>query len=244
MTRTKQDIFQQLQKDLLLLQGFKIAQASNVIDIELGSIANAFPNGCFPTGAIHEFITTEKEHAAATSGFIGGLLSGLMKAGKACVWISRSRTLFPPSLKNFGVEPHQIIFIDVKNEKDMLWAMEESLKCEGLAAVIGEISEINFTTSRRLQLAVEKSRVTGLLLRHRPRSLNTIACIARWKIIPLPSETDDGMPGVGFPRWNVTLLKVRNGKPGSWKLEWSAGHFQHIYANIPAIQEEQIRKTG
>ena len=38
----------------------------------------------------------------------------------------------------------------------MLWVIEEALKCEGLAAVIGEIKELSFTQSRRLQLAVEK----------------------------------------------------------------------------------------
>src|SRR5450631_649056 len=102
--------------------------------------------------------------------------------------------------------------------------MEEALKCEGLAAVAGEIPHIDFTASRRLQLAVEKSSVTGLLLRHRPRQLNTIACVARWQINPLPSELEDDLPGVGFPRWNVELLKVRNGKPGAWQMEWRNDH--------------------
>jgi protein ImuA len=244
MVNTKKDIIAQLHKDMLILQGFKSPGANVHTSIGLGIIEKAFPNACFPTGAMHEFITTEKEQVAPTYGFLGGLLQGLMNGGKACVWISRSRTLFPASLKAFGVHPDQIIFIDLQKEKDLLWAMEESLKCEGLAAVIGEINEIGFTASRRLQLAVEKSRVTGFLLRHQPRHLNTIACVARWKIISLPSETEDGMPGVGFPRWNVELLKVRNGQPGSWQLEWAAGRFQHVYTTIPVLEKEQVRKTG
>jgi protein ImuA len=39
---------------------------------------------------------------------------------------------FSPALKSFGVEPDKIIFITVTKEKDMLWVMEEALKCEGL----------------------------------------------------------------------------------------------------------------
>ena len=31
---------------------------------------------------------------------------------------------------------------------------------------------------------------------------------------PLRCELEDGMPGVGVPRWNVELLKISNGKPG------------------------------
>jgi len=34
--------------------------------------------------------------------------------------------------------------------------MEEALKCAGLAAVIGEVREMDFKQSRRLQLAVEQ----------------------------------------------------------------------------------------
>jgi protein ImuA len=51
------------------------------------------------------------------------------------------------------------------------------------------------------------------------------------------------MPGVGFPRWNVELLKVRNGKPGSWQIEFAAGRFRHI-PKIAAIHPQQQKKTG
>jgi protein ImuA len=147
-------------------------------------------------------------------------------------------------LQFFCVEPGQIIFIDLQKEKDLLWAVEEALKCEGLAAVVGEIPEMSFTASRRLQLATEQSRVTCFLLRNRPRSINPIACVARWKITLLPTEPADNMPGVGFPRWNVELMKIRNGKPGTWQLEWMAGRFQTVYKEAAAMEKETIRKTG
>ena len=47
------------------------------------------------------------------------------------------------------------------------------------------------------------------------------------------------MPGVGFPRWQVDLLKVRNGNPGSWTVEWSKRRFNTI---IPEKITEQIRQ--
>ncbi len=232
MTATKKDIISRLQKDILLWQGFVPPPAGTAGFVGLGPVEAAFPNGVFPTGAIHEFLSPEPELAAASGGFIGGLLNGLMQHGGACLWIGVARTLFPPALKTFGVEPDRIIFIDLHREKDVLWAMEEALKCEGLAAVIGELQEISFTQSRRLQLAVEQSRVTGFILRSDPRKLSTTACTARWKITSLPSELEGDMPGIGFPRWNVELLKVRNGNPGSWKMEWSAGRFMEVRENV------------
>ena len=221
---SKKEIISQLQKDLLLWQGFRPPDG-HAEAIGLGPVESAFPNGVFPVGNIHEFISGNQEQAAASSGFMAGLLAPLMRNGRVCLWISVSRTLFPPSLKTFGIVPDRVIFIDMRREKDVLWVMEEALKCEGLAAVIAELHEIDFIQSRRLQLAVEKSRVTGFILRNNSRSLGATACAARWQVKPVPSELDEGMPGVGFPRWKVELLKVRNGNPGSWVVEWSGGRF-------------------
>jgi protein ImuA len=154
-----------------------------------------------------------------------------MQQGGACLWISLSRKLFPPSLTAFNVMPDQFIFIDLQQEKDVLWTMEQALKCKGLAAVVAEVRDINAIQSRRLQLAVESSKVTGFLLRNDPRKLGANTCVARWQVTPLPSELDDELPGVGFPRWRVELLRVRNGNPGSWKLEWTNNGFAPVKEN-------------
>lgn len=93
-------------------------------------------------------------------------------------------------MKNFGIDPDPIIFIDFRREKDILWTMEEGLKCTSLTEVIGEIEEISFTESRRLQLVEEKSRVTGFILRKNTKKLSTTACVARWRI---KNEEDAGI---------------------------------------------------
>ena len=243
MPSTKANIIAQLKKDILPLQGFKPAINNTVHDVGLGSINIAFPNELFPLGAVHEFICSGPEDLSASGGFIAGILSTLMLCGGVCLWISSSRTIFPPALKLFGIEPEKIIFVDLQKEKNVLWAMEEALKCDGLAAVVGEMQELSFTVSRRLQLAVEQSRVTGFILRCNPRNINTTACVTRWRITSLPGVLPDDMPGVGFPRWNVELLKVRNGKPGTWPIEWVAGKFRPIYKSASMNQEQQ-KKTG
>lgn len=219
---TKQEIISKLRKDMLAWEGFKPPVAGKADSIGLGLIETAFPNCTFPTGTIHEFISGTAEYAAASDGFITGLLKSLMLKGGACLWIGTSRLVFPPALKAFGVDPDRIVFIDLNREKDILWVMEEALKCEGLAAVIGEMKQISFADSRRLQLATEKSKVTGFVIRTDLDKLSSTACTARWKITPLPSDLeDDSIPGVGYPRWNVELLKVRNGNPGIWQVEWA-----------------------
>ena len=175
------DIITALQSDILRLQGFKPA-SNHAIDVGLGPLKQAFPNATFPLGAMHEFLSERSEDLAATSGFLAGLLSHVMGDHGIILWISASRTLFPPALKNYGLQPDRCIFIDLKTESAVRWAMDEALKCSALAAVVGEMKELDFTASRRLQLAVEKSQVTGFGLRHAVRTRNTTACVSRWKI--------------------------------------------------------------
>lgn len=224
----KNEIILQLQKEILSMQGGRLRPEKEDFSTGLGLIEKSFADGKFPTGVIHEFISHAKEDATATNGFVAGLLGRLMQDGGSCLWVSSNRTLFPPTLKLFGVEPERVIFIDVTQEREALWVIEEALKCEALATVVGEIRELDFTQSRRLQLAVEESRCTGLIHRYYPKSENTVACVTRWNIRPLPSIAEDGMPGIGLPRWQVDLLKVRSGTPGSWQVEWTAAGFRLI----------------
>ena len=239
---SKADILKDLQTNILRLQGFRSGD-NPVLDMGLGPMKYAFPNASFPLGAVHEFQSIQKEDAASTSGFIAGLLSSIMGTNGAALWISSSRTLFPPALKSFGIEPDRFIFLDLQKEKDVLWAMDESLKCGALSAVIGEMSEIDFTASRRLQLAVEKSQVTGFILRNNYRNQNTTACVSRWKVTPLPSGVNDGLPGIGFPKWRVELLRMRNGKSGAWDIQWINGRFVPVH-DLLSASKLQHKKAG
>lgn len=242
MLTQKADIVSRLRRELLSLQGREIAEREKGLLRDLGSLNNAFPGSIFPVGAVHEFLCNKQEDVAATNGFISAVAGKLVKNKGVAVWISSNNMLFPPAFKSFDIDPDRIIFIQLYKEKDLLWAMEEALKCNGLSAVVCELQELSFTSSRRFQLAVEQSAVTGLILRINPRKLVPTACVSRWQISSLASESTD-LPGVGFPKWNVELLKVRNGKPGAWQVEWAAGKF-HLNNEVASIEFEQQKKTG
>jgi protein ImuA len=89
---------------------------------------------------------------------------------------------------------------------------------------------------------VEQSNVTGFILRSNPRNINTTACVTRWKIRPIASQLEAMMPGLGFPRWNVELIKARNGSPGNWEIELSAGRMKAITIT-KAVELRQQRKA-
>lgn len=238
----KKEMIRQLREKMMTMEGFRSGMDGQRLDFGLGPMKAAFPGGAFPTGTVHEFVSPTEVCAAASNGFLSGLLHALMKEGGICLWISKGRKLFPAALKFFGIEPHRVIFIDVRRDKDALWVMEQGLKCKALAAVVAELRDISFAESRRLQLAVEDSRVTGFVHRCRPVTASTLACVSRWRVNPLPSQPDGKLPGVGFPRWEVELEKIRNGRPGKWQLEWRAGAFSHIAVPSQAVSESQSSK--
>jgi protein ImuA len=91
MPALKADIITQLKKDILALQGFRPLLHQNQ-QIDIGTINHSFPNAVFPLGVNHEFICNDHEGLTASSGFIAGILSSLLKNGGASVWISSSHT--------------------------------------------------------------------------------------------------------------------------------------------------------
>lgn len=238
-------IVERLQQEVYALQTAKKIAATPAVHVALGPLLAAFPDHVFPTGTVHEFISYNPSASAATSGFMSGLLGMLMQQQGACLWVGLRPVVFPTALSRFGIVPQRILFITATRPKDALWVIEEALKCNALAAVVGEVSELSFTQSRRLQLAVEASNVTGFIHRQQPRSQHVVACTTRWQVQPVASHMADGLPGPGFPRWQVQLLKVRNGRPGTWQFEWSDQGFRFVPDTAQrAIPFLPKRKTG
>ena len=102
--------------------------------------------------------------------------------------------------------------------------MEEGLRHRGLAAVVGEVTRLGLTASRRLQLAAEASGVPAFALRRwwtvaeRDLAARPTVAATRWRIAPHVSQAPPA-PGIGRARWQVDLLRCRGGEPRSWIVE-------------------------
>ena len=243
MTAEKGLMMAQLRGEIRSLQGGKRSAGTSLTEVRMGGMENSFPGGAFPLSGVHEFMCPTAEGASASSGFIAGILSSLMKKGGVAVWIGPSRKLCPPALKAFGISPHHVLFINARVEADLLWVMEEALKCSGLAAAVGEFRNLSFNASRRLQLAVEGSGVPGFLLRSGTVS-GSSACLTRWEVKPAASDGEPGLPGLGLPRWSVELLKVRNGTPASWQVEWASENFRMVAPEAIVMPRMLRKKIG
>ena len=110
------------------------------------------PGGGLQLGHLHEVIEggAASEYAGLATLFAAGVVARL--AGPV-LWCLRVRDLFAPALARIGLHPDRVIYCETWNDREVLPAMEEGLKCRGLAAVVGEATRLSLTASRRLQLA-------------------------------------------------------------------------------------------
>lgn len=131
------------------------------------------------------------------------------------VWIAPAHIPELPMLRGLprGVGERLHLFRP-SNETDLLWCVEEALRTAPLSLVIAEPQQpLSLTAGRRLQLAAEAGRTTGLMLIREGAGSN--ATETRWNCAPVASMAVDST----LHRW--TLNKNKRGTIGIWTLNWN-----------------------
>jgi protein ImuA len=190
----------------------------------VAAIDSRLPGGGLARGALHEVTAV---HAGAATGFCATLLARLMGDRAPALWCTQPRLmeagdLHAPGLARFGLMPERLMVVRAGRDREVLWVMEEALRCRRLAAVLGEVRDAGLTASRRVQLAAATSGVTAMLLRPGSGVLAPSAAETRWRVAAAPSwtETDTELEDPDTTRWQVELIRCRGGMPGNWLMEW------------------------
>ena len=130
------------------------------------------------------------------------------------VWITPAHSPELPMLRGLpkGVG-ERLHLLRPSGETDLLWCVEEALRAVPVSLVIAEPEKpLSLTAGRRLQLAAEAGRTTGLLLIREGAGSN--ATESRWHCAPLASSSPDST----LHHW--TLNKNKRGTLGFWNLNW------------------------
>jgi protein ImuA len=138
--------------------------------------------------------------------------------------IVESGRIHPP-----GLPARELIHVETRDARDALWAMEEGLRCAALSCVIGEIwgdpRALDFTATRRLAVAAERSGVAAFLIRLGGHA-NLSGARMRWRIASAPSLANDLDPKApGPPAWDAELFRARGSPPGRWTICHESGLF-------------------
>jgi protein ImuA len=147
------------------------------------------------------------------------------------IWIAEDLSLaengapYGPGLHEAGIVPEHLITVAAAHGRDVLWAMEEALRCHAVGVVIGELRarDIDQVATRRLSLAAAAGNTFGLILRTAPDDTPSAAA-TRWIIGAAPSVLARGgeRSGIGPPRLVAHLVRNRRGHLGAWIVEWNS----------------------
>jgi protein ImuA len=211
----------ELRRWLERTEGHRCAEGA-AVPFGVASIDNALPQGGLARGHLHEVIEggAASEYASLATLFAAGIVARL---SGPVLWCLRGRDLFAPALARVGLHPDRVIYCETWKDRDVLPAMEEGLRCAGLAGVIGEVTRLSLTASRRLQLVAGETGVTAFVLRRWRNSSEKefasepTAAATRWRVSP--SAPAQGPDYLQRQRWYVDLLRVKGGEPHSWIVE-------------------------
>ncbi|WP_293869010.1 damage-inducible mutagenesis protein [uncultured Alsobacter sp.] len=213
------------------------------VPLGIPAIDALLPDGGLLTGALHEIEAGPgpsgrvAPHDGAALGFAAHLL-GRFGPG-TILWCRRPTGRFDAapyaSALSAWFDPARLLMVTAQRDEDLFWAMEEGLRCPGIAAVLGETRAADPTAGRRLSLAAEKNGVPALLLRAQPAPPQSV-CATRWRIASAASASTPGLTDVGAARWRLELRRNRFGTPSaaetpSWLLEWNDE--THCLAVVP-----------
>ncbi len=224
-----------LREQVRRLERAHSVQRAGKVAVSLGlpAIDALLPEGGLLTGALHEIEAGPgpsgrvAAHDGAALGFAAHML-GRFSPG-TILWCRRPTGTFDalpyaPALAPW-FDPARLLMVTARRDEDLFWAMEEGLRCPGIAAVVGETRSADPTAGRRLSLAAEKSGVPALLLRLQPAPPQSV-CVTRWRVASAPSHSTPGLADVGAARWRVQLRRNRFGAAAaveipSWLVEWN-----------------------
>src|SRR6266849_1386932 len=176
---------------------------AGVVTLGVPPIDGALGGGLI-CGALHEIAAARETEIAAATGF--ALALAIRRKADHLVWIAEELSLaesgvpYGPGLDQAGLAPERLIMVTTAHGRDVLWAMEEALRCPAVGAVIGEIRarDIDAVATRRLSLAAASGNALALLVRTTPDD-EPSAAATRW-IIGAARALIEG------PRWPLASL--------------------------------------
>jgi len=232
-------------RGLSLVAGGAVSARSGPAEQRLGSGLGerwSLPTPTSPT--LSELFSAHPRDA----GWAGFLLAQLDRQ-KPLLWVQdrmailESGRIHPP-----GLPSQNLIHVEARDARDALWAMEEGVRCSALSAVIGELwgdpRALDFTATRRLAVAAERSGVPCWLVRL-GGTANLSGARMRWRIASSPSLINplDGR-AAGTPVWDAELFRARGSPPGRWGLAHEADRFHLVAASGDRTLGEVERLTA
>lgn len=201
--------------------------AREVVASGFGAVDSLLPAGGLRRGSLVEWLAGSEAGAGDVAGGAGAVslalavacrLAGAAAGPRTIVVIDRAGWFHPPAVMPWLGDSRQLVVARPSSDDDEIWAIDQALRCQGVAAVVawprsvvrqrGDASQARgllpagrhaanrtrpttqwTTAMRRWQLAARKSGAVGLLVRPAAAASEPSWSEARLTISPLPGGT-------------------------------------------------------
>jgi protein ImuA len=193
-----------------------------------GKVLNSLlPHGGLRRGTIVQWVGEAGGDGAASLATIAAaeIAGSELSGGKPLVVFDdgTKTSFYPPAAIALGVPADRMVVVKKQshhNHADMIWAIDQALRCDAVAAVWAELgSWLNDRDARRLQLAAEAGGTVGLFIRpaevRRRPSFSDIS----WFVAAPQDRMVQDKPAATFPRsqrrLRVEIDRCRGGVEGA-----------------------------
>jgi hypothetical protein len=217
---TLQRLAGQLQK--LERNSHPVGDSGSVISSGIDVLDHLLPDVGFRAGSLIEWMA-EKGSADQLA-----LLAARSALGedRVLIVIDDEETLYPPAAAALGIDLRRLILVrpgkiarretQVETAKrpaaariETLWALEQSLASRGVAVTFCRLEKLSAKVFRRLQLAAERGRGLGFLIRP-----HTARGEPSWSDVRFGIEAMSDGDSSSARRWRVEVLRCRRGAAG------------------------------
>ncbi len=193
------------------LGGRRGGELSTAISSGCQELDRCLPDGGYAPGTIIEWIEP-------TLG-CGGIYLAIAAArhaitdGKVLVVVDPQQRFYPPAARSMGIPIERLIVLRPESESDVMWSIDQALRCSAVGAVVANLERVSELQARRFQLAAEQGQALGCWLR--PWKVQRAPSWAeiQWLVEPVSSHKQN------VRRIGLESLRMRGGAVGRrWTL--------------------------
>ncbi|MFY9252874.1 MAG: hypothetical protein WAO83_05440 [Fuerstiella sp.] len=216
-----------------LLQSQPSATEHNVVSTGFRTLDRLLPQSGLPTGAVIEWVSGGAGMRATSIAL--KVIAGYLKRPGALAVVDSTHSFCPAQLEQLGIPMSRLLLIrpgdssssspdnvsgsfsdtnyqlSSTQRSEALWSLEQLARCAGVNVVLTWIDRLSSTAQRRLQLAVEKSGTTVILMRPSIAMNQTSWADLRFHVQSGSAKPSADVSIVGHgSRMIVSLVRSRN----------------------------------
>ena len=210
-TTGRRDTIAALKDQVRRFEGSKRLHDDAVVSTGCDDLDRLFPENGIRRGSLVEWHGEGRGHGAGSLALIAARQA--CAAGGALVVVDRQGTFYAPAASALGIDLDCLVIVRPSNDRDEVWVFDQSLRCEAVSAVWGDVEQLNAPSFRRLQLSAEEGNSIGLLVRPQKALQQPSWSNVRLLVEPLPPGYETTSKEIG-PRFRVEVVRCHGGRAG------------------------------